>query len=165
MTNPAISPRRNEQRPPGRPLDPRRATELAVTHWERSHSNGNIPSIDDLGIANEHDHWRHRFLLKHDPIPRLAVFILCGDLARSFCLVEPIGKTLWEGVPQQLRIGHCEACGRAAAESRAIYIDGGYEPTNGGEVRYRSVFMPVRSERQFEFDYVFGAFGSKHYDA
>ncbi len=148
---------------PNPPKD-RRATSRALTLWQGAGGNGEIPTLDDFDPSKERDSGPYSFLLKEDPDPRLSVFILCGDGAESRFLAAPVGQTLWEVAPRQIRTELCAACGRARAESQPIQVEGSYAPAEGGEIRYRSIFMPVRSNAVTETGYVYGAYNSKRFD-
>ena len=146
------------------PLDDRRATSRALALWEGARGKDGIPTLGDFDPSKERESGRYSFLLKEDPDPRLSVFILCGYGAESQFLAAPVAQTLWEVAPRPIRNELCAACGRARAESQPIQVEGSYTPAEGGEIRYRSIFMPVRSNAATETGYVYGTYNSKPVD-
>ncbi len=155
-------PATNHSDSPSQPSpDERRATVRARSHWTRSHHDGPCPTITDLHLSGNNEIGSHYFLLRVDPNPRHSVFIMCGDAVKADLGGRLVGTTLWDCTPEEIRDDLCQACGKALDGNAPVNQDGAYSPGDGTKVRYRSVFMPVRSDLDRHPSYAFGAFGSK----
>ena len=102
-------------------------------------------------------------LLKADPVPQLSVFILCGESVLLDLGGDPTGMPLPEPLPNQIQADLCRAFAAALGRLEPIHEEGAYSSPAGAEIRYRSVFLPLESEGRSNRDYIFGAFGSKHF--
>ena len=132
--------------------------------WAGLTREGGIPALSDL-LGQHRTISRQEFLLKADLIPRFSVFILCGDTVGALLGQSVLGATLWECMPQPVRNTLSEACAAALKQGAPIQDERGFEIDTGATVRYRGVFMPLRSNRRAEADYLFGAYGSRIFDA
>ena len=142
----------------------RRGTVQAMTAWANITGEGGLPALSDL-LGRHRAILRQEFLLKSDPIPGLSVFILCGDTLRSLLGRSPLGATFWEHMPRPVRDTLSEACAAALKQGAPIQEEGGFEIGTGATVRYRGIFLPLRSNSRTEADYLFGAYGSRIFDA
>ena len=100
-------------------------------------------------------------LLREDRDPKASVFILCGANVADSLGVDPVGLTLESVLARRImdRIG--QVCGKALREGYPVRAEGSYRTDDGGEARYRSIFMPARSVGKLDDGYVFGTFGQK----
>ena len=102
------------------------------------------------------------FLLKEDSDPYLSVFIQCGERARAALSGRPQGRTLWEAAPRSIRSALCRACAKAIESQVPWRLEGTYETSEGADVRYRSIFLPIDGGGRHP-GYVLGAFTSKRF--
>lgn len=142
----------------------RRGTVRAMAAWAGLIGEGGIPAFSDL-LGRHRAISKQEFLLKTDPIPHLSVFILCGEMLQSLLGRSPLGATFWERMPRPVRDALSEACAAALKQGTPIQDEGGFEMDSGATLRYRGVFMPLRSDGRVESEYLFGAYGSRIFDA
>jgi hypothetical protein len=146
--------------------DERRATNQVLLFWRNARKSKSLPALVDLDLSTTQDADSSWFLLKEDSDPHLSVFIQCGGRAEnSLATTKPQGLTLWDAVPIALRANLCRACAKAVVEQAPCEADGVIEITDGGEFRYRSIFMPVGATASAgnggKHGYIFGAISSK----
>jgi hypothetical protein len=141
----------------------RRGTVRAMAAWASLPGTGGIPAL--AGLLGRRVIAAQEFLLKTDPIPPLSVFILCGDALRAVLGRPILGATLFDCMPQAARDTLAQACAAAMTQGTPVREDGAFETGAGTEVRYRGIFMPLRSTNQAEPDYLFGAYGSRSFGA
>ena len=134
-----------------------------MTAWASLSENDGIPALAKLlgrrVIAAQ------EFLLKTDPIPRLSVFILCGDALPSLLGRSILGATFWDRMPRAARDTLSQACAAAMNQGAPAHQAGAFSTGAGAEVRYRGIFMPLRSLGHDDPGYLFGAYGSRVFDA
>ena len=68
-------------------------------------------------------------------------------------------------MPRQARDRLSQACATAVKQGAPVLEEGAFGTQAGTEIRYRGVFMPLRSTVRADPDYLFGAYGSKVFDA
>ena len=112
-------------------------------------------------LSDYQEIYEDSFLLRVDRDPELSVFILCGQKVSNALGIDPAGLTLEKALAKRIETKLCQACGRAVRESRPISSEGAYPTKDDGEIRYRSIFMPVRAGGQLDDGYVLGTFGQK----
>jgi hypothetical protein len=76
-----------------------------------------------------------------------------------------VGTTLQDVVPIEVRQELSEACAAAHLQGNAVRREGAFTSASGTEVRYRSLFMPVRSDSRYDHRFIFGIFGRRDYGA
>ncbi len=135
----------------------------ALSHWAKSSGEDRIPILPDL-LTSPWEVSRNEFLLKADDNPHLSVFILCGDDVPLVPQGKVIGTTLWDAAPDAVRHELSDACAAALYRQESVCKDGAFESSPESEVRYRSIFLPVRSTGHNDPGYVFGALSSKRVD-
>ena len=102
--------------------------------------------------------------MRDDLTQSAPVFILCGLAVYDALNLTPLSRSLESALPASIRRKIGEACRRAVDEGRPVHTEGSYRNDANEEVRYRSIFAPVRS-RGGDSDYVFGTFGQKGFSA
>ena len=127
----------------GTPAGDRRATRLALAHWQASCRDDPMPTLMDLGLSAGQIISSSWFLLKEDPDPRRSVFLTCGARAQEALAREAKGMSLAEAAPAAIREVLCGACVEAVNWQAPFEANGTYESVVGDEIRYRSIFMPV----------------------
>jgi hypothetical protein len=142
----------------------RRSTFQAMTAWAALAMEDGMPELRDL-LRQHRGITRQEFLLKADLIPRFSVFILCGDTVSTLLGKTVRGATLWECMPQPVRNTLSEACATALKLGAPVQEEGGFEIHDGAAIRYRSVFLPLRSSGYDDPSYLFGAYGSRAFGA
>ncbi len=144
------------------PASGRRATDRILSHWKRIRvDEARLPSLAELALGAYPDIHEDSFLLREDRDPKASVFILCGANVADSLGVDPVGLTLESVLARRImdRIG--QVCGKALREGYPVRAEGSYRTDDGGEARYRSIFMPARSVGKLDDGYVFGTFGQK----
>lgn len=134
-----------------------------MSAWANLNGNHDVPVLAEL-LGHHRVMAAQEFLLKTDPIPRLSVFILCGDALRAL-LGQPVGASLWDRMPRAARDTLSRACGGAMKQGAPIREEGAFEIAAGVEIRYRGIFLPLRSRSQADPDYLFGAYGCRTFGA
>lgn len=149
--------------PPQQLPGERRGTVRAMAAWASLPGNGGIPALAELlgrrMIAAQ------EFVLKTDPMPGLSVVVLCGDALRAVLGSSVLGATLRDSMPGLAVDSLAQACAAAMKQGAPVREDGAFETGAGTEVRYRGIFMPLRSTDRAEPDYLFGAYGSRSFGA
>ena len=144
----------------------RRAADRILSHWQRAQRNGEtIPSLRDLELDAHEDVSNESFLLRKDLTLSAPVFILCGNAVCAALNLIPVSRTLESAIPPSIRRRIGEACRRAFKEGQPIRTEGSYRNDENEEIRYRSIFTPVRSRTGDDTGYVFGTFGQKGFPA
>ena len=144
----------------------RRAADRILSHWQRAQRNGEtIPSLRDLELDAHEDVSNESFLLRKDLTLSAPVFILCGNAACTALNLIPVSRTLESAIPPSIRSRIGEDCRRAFEEGQPIRTEGSYRNDENQEMRYRSIFTPVRSRTGDDTGYVFGTFGQKGFPA
>ncbi len=159
---------------PQRLPDERRGTVRAVSAWASLQKNDAIPVLAEL-LGRHRFIAAQEFLLKTDPMPQRSVFILCGDALRALLDRPVLGTTFWDCMPRAARDALSQACAAAMKQGAPAHQAGAFEIEAGVEVRYRGVFLPLRSPslhspslRSPGHDdpgYLFGAYGSRVFAA
>ncbi len=162
----------------------RRGTARAMSAWASLRGNNAIPALTDL-LGRHRAIAAQEFLLKTDPIPRLSVFIYCGEALRNVLGRPVLGATFWDCIPRAARDTLSEACAAAMAQGAMVDRAGAFEAEAGLEIRYRGIFMPLRSPPlcspalcspalrspalcspgDDDPGYLFGAYGSRVFEA
>ncbi len=147
----------------------RRGTARAMSTWAGLRGGNAIPALTEL-LGRHRAIAAQEFLLKTNPIPRLSVFIFCGDALRSVLGRPVLGATLWDCMPPAARDALSQACAAAMTQDMPVDQAGIFETEAGLEIRYRGIFMPLRalpplSLGRDEPGYLFGAYGSKVFEA
>jgi hypothetical protein len=132
--------------------------------WAGLSENGGIPVLANLRDCHQVIA-AQEFLLKTDPIPGLSVFVLCGDALRAILGRSVLGATLRDCMPDRARERLAQACATAVKQGAPALDEGVFETGAGTEVRYRGVFMPLRSRAHAAPDYLFGAYSSRTFGA
>lgn len=139
----------------------RRATLLALNHWNATPVGEGIPDISGI-VTHDRDLARHEFLIKLDATSGQGVFIRCGAGIGFGDGGKAVGTAILDSVPEPLGDLFSEAC--AAAQSTLRPVDREGEAASGDtDFPYRAVFMPVRS-LSGDPGYIFGAFSTKGLD-
>lgn len=142
----------------------RRGTVRAMAAWAGLGGTGGIPVL-----ANLRDCHRviaaQEFLLKTDPIPGLSVFILCGDALRAILGRSALGTTLRDCMPDAACDSLARACATAVKQGAPALDEGAFRTGAGAQIRYRGVFMPLRSTGHADPEYLFGAYGCRTFGA
>ena len=133
--------------------------------WASLPGNDAIPVLAEL-LGRRRVIAAQEFLLKTDPIPRLSVFVLCGDALRAILGRSVLGATFWDCMPRAARDTLSQACGAAMKQGAPAHRAGAFEIEADVEIRYRGVFLPLRSPplRSLGHNdpgYLFGAYGSR----
>ncbi len=146
------------------PSDSRRATDRALAPWHSAWSVDVPPNLAGVMSANqEHQLAPHCFLLKEDADPEYSVFVHCGaGLSRHFA--STVLRQTVAGLTN-LEIGKIFSLGVAETvrDKAPVHHEGSYIREDSKEVRYRSVFMPVRADHESYLGYIFGTFRGKSY--
>jgi len=137
--------------------------------WASLHGNDAIPVLTDL-LGRRRVIAAQEFLLKIDPMPHLSVFILCGDALRGILGRPVLGTTFWDCMPRAARDTLSQACAAAVIQGAPVQEAGAFETEAGIEIRYRGIFMPLRSPPlcspgRDDPGYLFAAFGSRSFGA
>lgn len=144
----------------------RRAADRILSHWQHAQRNGEtIPSVRDLELDAHDDVSKESFLLREDLTLRAPVFILCGMAVCDALNFKPLSRTLESALPPGIRGRIGEACRRAVEEGQPVRTEGSYRNDANEEMRYRSIFTPVRSRTGDATGFVFGTFGQKGFPA
>lgn len=142
----------------------RRGTVQAMAAWTSLTGYDGIPALAEL-LGRRRVIAAQEFLLKTDPISRLSVFIICGDALRAILGGPILGATFWDCMPRAVRDTLSQACAAAMKQGAPIHQAGAFEAEAGVEIRYRGIFMPLRSLGRAEPGYLFGAYGSRAFEA
>jgi hypothetical protein len=139
-----------------------------MSAWASLRGNNAIPALTDL-LDRHRAIAAQEFLLKTDPIPRLSVFIFCGEALRSVLGRPVLGATFWDCMPQAARDALSQACAAAMTQGAPVDQAGAFETEAGFEIRYRGIFMPLRSLPLWSLGhdapgYLFGAYGSRVFE-
>lgn len=139
--------------------DERRATLQALNTWMAARGDQEIPSLARL-FDGQRAFLGNEFLIKVDPVTLDSFFIVCGaDLPLPFG-ARSVGKPVRCAVPSHLRHLFCDASAEAAHRGVAVSRTGALHLESRDDIRYRSIFLPVRSDDEHDNMYVFGAFTS-----
>ena len=141
----------------------RRGTFRAMAAWAGLAGEGGVPALSTL-LGQHPAISGQEFLLKADLIPRFSVFILCGDTMTALLGQSVLGATLWECMPQQVRNTLSETCAAALSQGAPVQEEGDFEIDAGAAVRFRGVFLPLRSDKRASPNYLFGAYGSRIFE-
>ena len=76
-----------------------------------------------------------------------------------------LGATLWECMPKSVRNSLAETCAAALQQGAPVQEKGRFEIDARASIRYRGVFMPLRSDSRASPNYLFGAYGSRIFEA
>ena len=139
--------------------DERRATLWALNIWLAARGGAELPSLAHL-FDGERGFLGDEFLIKVDPETLHSVFIVCGDDLPLPLGARSAGKPVRRAVPSQLRRLFCDASAEAVHRGAAVHGTGVLHLESRADIRYRSVFLPVRSDDEHDHMYVFGAFAS-----
>jgi hypothetical protein len=150
--------------PPQQLPGERRGTVRAMAAWASLPGNGGIPALADLR-SRRRIIAAQEFVLKTDPMPGLSVIVLCGDALRAVLGSSVIGATLRDSMPGLAVDSLAQACATAMKQGTPVREDGAFETGAGTEIRYRGIFMPLRSTDRAEPAYLFGAYGSRSFGA
>ena len=142
----------------------RRGTVRAMSAWAGLSGNSGIPVLAELRDRHQ-DMSVQEFLLKTDPIPGLSVFVICSDALSAILGRKVLGATLRDCMPDMARERLAQACATAVKQGAPALDEGAFESKAGDQVRYRGVFMPLRSTVQAAPDYLFGAYGCRNFGA
>lgn len=134
----------------------RRVGLQAMRQWLALHDAGSTPALADLVETVEAELSPYVFILKEDWDPRLSVFVECGEEARIALGGAPLRSTLWQAAPEPIRGLLCDACVAAIRRRSPSFSEGSYHPDKTCEVRFRSVFLPLRSSSYPNLGYLFG---------
>jgi hypothetical protein len=132
--------------------------------WARLAGESGVPALSTL-LGQHPTISGPEFLLKADLIPRFSVFILCGDTLAVLLGQSVLGATLWECMPQQIRNTLSETCAAALRQGEPVQEEGDFEIDAGAAIRYRGVFLPLCSDKRASPNYLFGAYGSRIFEA
>jgi len=155
----------DDERDPRHPegvLASRRATSRALARWAESRRDRRVPTLCDL-LSDGRECTGQEFLLKADSNPGLSVLVMHGDGLRPGRGGTALGLTLCDAIPMELRDELSEACAAAQLQEDAVGKEGAFTSASGTEVRYRSIFMPVRSDSGYDHKFIFGVFGKREY--
>ena len=144
--------------------DERRATLQALNAWLAARGDDEVPSLTSL-FNGRRAFLGNEFLIKVDPETLDSIFIVCGDDLPLPLGARSTGKPVRRAVPSQLRHLFCDASAEAAHRGVAVSRTGALYLESRAEIRYRSIFLPVRSDDEHDHMYVFGAFTSTANDA
>lgn len=142
----------------------RRGTAQAMWTWASLHGNDAIPVLAEL-LGRRRVIAAQEFLLKTDPMPQRSVFILCGETLRAILGRPVLGRTFWDCMPRAARDALSRACAAAINQGAPVQEEGAFEIEAGVEIRYRGVFLPLRSPGHGDPGYLFGAYGSRSFGA
>ncbi len=146
------------------PSDSRRAADRALAHWNSAWSEDGPPTLAGVMSANqEHQLDPHCFLLKEDADPDVSVFVHCGDgLSRHFAS-KVLRQTVAGLTNPEIRKIFSLGVAETVRDKAPVHHEGSFLREDNTEVRYRSVFMPVRADHESHLGYIFGTFRSKSY--
>ena len=144
----------------------RRATDRILSHWHHAHrDDAASPSLRDLELGAHEDVSKECFLLRDNLALSAPAFILCGNAVCNALNLMPLGRTLESALPRSIRRKIGEACRRAIEGGQPVRTEGSYRNNAKEEIRYRSIFAPVRSPNGDDAAYIFGTFGQKGFPA
>ena len=140
----------------------RRASDRVLAHWKQVRlDNATPPTLAELALGEHPDICDDSFLLREDRNPNSSIFILCGKNVADALGIDPVGLTLESVLAKRIEARLSQACHEALREGRPVRSEGTYGTEDGGEARYRSIFLPARSIGKLDDGYIFGTFGQK----
>ena len=141
----------------------RRATLLALSHWNAAQAGDGVPEISRI-MSRDRDLTRHEFLIKLDATSDQGVFIRCGEGVGFERDGKVVGSAILDSVPGPLGNLISDACVAARSTMRPVDREGEAASAGDTDFHYRAIFMPVRSSSG-DPGYIFGAFSSNGLDA
>ena len=139
--------------------DERRATLQALNTWLAARGDGEVPSLASL-FDGQRGFLGNEFLIEVDPVTLDSIFTVCGADLPLPLGARSVGKPVRGAVPSYLRHLFCDASAEAVHRRVAVSRTGALYLESRADIRYRSVFLPVRSDDEHDHMNVFGAFGS-----
>ena len=144
----------------------RRATLIARTAWTSGCENDSIPNLIDLSrnaveAGKQMIFTDNQFVIMVDPYLANSVFIFYGNALPNVLGRRNVGINVQNFLPHALKDIFLEAYKEAAKSNKEVYRRGEITIASCEGVLYRSVFMPLRSDRQNNHKFIFGAFSNE----
>ena len=145
----------------------RRITLHALKTWTDARKGDELPFLDDLfgiaGLAGEQEEFmENQFLIMFDINLKNPVVIFYGSELPKVVGQREADTGLQLFLPAALSEIFSDACMEAINNGAVIKRHGMINTPSGASVLYRSIFMPLRSEKEHpDYTYVFGAFSNE----
>jgi hypothetical protein len=136
---------------------------MALSHWTAAQAGDGIPEISAI-MTRDRDLARHEFLIKLDATSGQGVFIRCGEGVGFGRGGKAVGSAILDTIPEPLGDLFSDACIAAQSTLRPVDREGEAASEDDADIRYRAIFMPVRS-MSGEPGYIFGALTGSGLDA
>ena len=142
----------------------------ALKTWTDARKGDENPNLTDL--AGEQEVFtQNQFLINFDTYSNISVVIFYGSELPKAVGQRNVGTSLQSFLPTALSEIFSDACMEAVNSGDVVNRYGMIKTPSGASVLYRSIFMPLRSEKNHpDFTFVFGAFciedgGGEHISA